>query len=74
MSQIWHPEEIAGRILYGETETIYGNGYFGALDWYDKSISTQTYSNITNPSVSYSNLDSTTVTYTEETLGPQTWN
>lgn len=74
MSQIWHPEEIAGRILYGEVETIYGNGYFGALDWYDKSISAQSYSADNNTSVSYTKIDPTSVEYSNVTLGTQTWN
>jgi len=73
MSQIWNPEDIAGRILYGE-DSLFGNGYYGSLDWYDKSISVQSYSPDSNTTVSYTNIDPTSVEYSEETLGTQTWN
>ena len=73
MNETWNPEEVAGRILYG-MDSLYGNGYFGSLDWDNTSIPTQTYATSSNTTVSWTDLDPTAVTYTEQTIGTQTWN
>ena len=55
MSQTWTEESLTGNILYG-SDSLYGNGYYGSIEWTDKTQSSQTYTDQTN----------TNVTWTEE--------